>query len=325
MATGNKNNSSKIIKLPTDFTGVSGQQLSRDEVRSRKKKALKRKRAIRKAILSLFMLFIVAIVGFVLAVTVFFKIDTIKAKGSGVYPQKIIIENSGVAVGDSLLLVSESSLSKTLLSNLPFIGSVTIERDLPSTLIINVTDTVTAAAISNNQGSYIFINDEGKVLKADSNVVTEGIPVVAGVEVESYKVGEIITFKTKETGDILIQLLQASSKAGIIWLTEIDLTDVSAITMKYDNRIKILVGPAVKLETKILRAASAIDRENEINQYETGVLDLRTDPKVFFKAGLEETTTEKNSTSKDKSKDKNKNKDNKKNETTETTVETSEN
>lgn len=325
MATGNKNNSSKIIKLPTDFTGVSGQQLSRDEVRSRKKKALKRKRAIRKAILSLFMLFIVAIVGFVLAVTVFFKIDTIKAKGSGVYPQKIIIENSGVAVGDSLLLVNESSLSKTLLSNLPFIGSVTIERDLPSTLIINVTDTVTAAAISNNQGSYIFINDEGKVLKADSNVVTEGIPVVAGVEVESYKVGEIITFKTKETGDILIQLLQASSKAGIIGLTEIDLTDVSAITMKYDNRIKILVGPAVKLETKILRAASAIDRENEINQYETGVLDLRTDPKVFFKAGLEETTTEKNSTSKDKSKDKNKNKDNKKNETTETTVETSEN
>ena len=49
MATPNKNNSSKIIKLPTDFTGVSGQQLSRDEIRSRKKKRLKRRRAIRKA------------------------------------------------------------------------------------------------------------------------------------------------------------------------------------------------------------------------------------------------------------------------------------
>ena len=45
MATGKKNNSSKIIKLPTDFTGGSGQQLSRDEVRSRKKKILKRRRA----------------------------------------------------------------------------------------------------------------------------------------------------------------------------------------------------------------------------------------------------------------------------------------
>ena len=54
-----------------------------------------------------------------------------------------------------------------------------------------------------------------------------------------------------------------------------------------------------------------LDRENEINQYETGVLDLRTDPKVFFKAGLEETTTEKNSTTGDKTKDKNKNKDKK--------------
>ena len=219
----------------------------------------------------------------------------------------------------------QKAISENLFFNLPYVGSVTIEKDLPSTLIINVIDTVASAAISNNKGSYILINDEGKVLNADSQVVTEGIPVVSGVEVESYKVGEAITFKTEETGDILIQLLKASTKAGIIGMTEIDLTDVSAISMKYDNRIKILVGPAVKLETKILRAASAIDRENEINQYETGVLDLRTDPKVFFKAGLEETTTEKNSTSKDKSKDKNKNKDNKKNETTETTVETSEN
>ena len=324
MATPKKNNSSKIIKLPTDFTGVSGQQLSRDEIRSRKKKILKRKRAIRKAMFSLFMLFIAIIVGFVLAVTVFFKIDTITAKGSGVYPQKIIIENSGVAVGDSLLLVSENSVSENLLENLPYVGSVTITRDLPSTLVINVVDTVASAAISNNRGSFILINDDGKVLNADSKIVTKGIPVVAGVEVESYKVGETITFKTEETGDILIQLLKASTKAGIIGMTEIDLTDVSAISMKYDNRIKILVGPAVKLETKILRAASAIDRENEINQYETGVLDLRTDPKVFFKAGLEE-TTEKNSTSEDKTKDKNKNNDNKKNETTETTVKTSEN
>ena len=35
-----KNNTSNIIKLPTGFTGAGGQQLSRDEVRSRKKKRL---------------------------------------------------------------------------------------------------------------------------------------------------------------------------------------------------------------------------------------------------------------------------------------------
>ena len=37
--------------------------------------------------------------------------------------------------------------------------------------------------------------------------------------------------------------------------------------------------------------AAAIERENEINQYEVGVLDLRTEPKVYFKAGDYETTT----------------------------------
>ena len=84
----------------------------------------------------------------------------------------------------------------------------------------------------NNKGSYTLINDAGKVLNADSQVVTEGIPVVSGVEVESYKIGEAITFKTEETGDVLIQLLKASTKAGIIGMTEIDLTDASDITMK---------------------------------------------------------------------------------------------
>ncbi|MBO5857066.1 MAG: hypothetical protein J6Q87_02335, partial [Clostridia bacterium] len=67
MATQKKNNNSNIIKLPTGFTGTSGQQLSRDEIRSRKKKRLKRKRAIRKAIFSFVLLLLVVIIGLVLA------------------------------------------------------------------------------------------------------------------------------------------------------------------------------------------------------------------------------------------------------------------
>ena len=283
MANMKKNNTSNIIKLPTGFTGTSGQQLSRDEVRSRKKKRLKRKRAIRKAIFSFVLLVVVGIIGLALAVTVFFKIDTIKAKGSKAYPQKIILQNCGVETGDSLLLSSEEQIAETLMSSLPFVGSVTIERKLPSTLIINITDTYTAAAIS-NKGNFILINEDGKVLDSDANILSEGIPVVKGVETESFKESETITFKTKENGDILIELLKAVTKAGVTGLTEIDVTDTSDIFMIYNDRIKILVGSSLNLETKILRAAAAIERENEINQYEIGILDLRTEPKVYFKA-----------------------------------------
>lgn len=291
MAPQKKNNSPKIINLPTDFKGVSGQQLSRDEVRSRKKKRLKRKRAIIKALFSLVLLLVVCLVGFVLAVTVFFKVDTIKAKGSVAYPQKIIIENCGVSIGDSLLLTTQSEVSKALISELPFVGEVTIEKELPSTLVINVKDTHTAAAIA-SQGQFILLNEEGKVLNSKSNLLNDGVPVVKGVETESVKDGEIISFKSKENGDILIEILKAVTKAGIDNLTEIDVSDTSAITLRYDNRIKILVGSSVNIETKMLRAAAAIDRENEINQYEVGVLDLRTEPKVYFKTGEEESTTE---------------------------------
>ena len=96
-----------------------------------------------------------------------------------------------------------------------------------------------------------MINENGKVLDSDSDILTEGIPLVAGVEVESFKEGETITFKTEENGDILIEVLKAVTKAGIISLSEIDVTDTSEIFMRYDNRIKILVGSSVNLETKI--------------------------------------------------------------------------
>jgi cell division protein FtsQ len=290
MATQKKNNSSKIIKLPTDFNGVKGQQLSRDEIRSRKKKKLKRRRAIRKAIMSMLLFLIVSAIGLVLAFTVFFKIDTIKVKGGVIYPRKIVVQNCGVVEGDSLLLASSSRVAEALLTSLPYIGSVSITRDLPSTLIINVTDTACAAAIS-NKGTYILINDEGKVLDSDADILSEGIPLVSGVEVAGFKECETITFKTKENGDILIEILKAATEAGIIGLTEIDVTDISDINMKYDNRIKIRVGNSVNLTNKILRAASAIERENEINQYEIGVLDLRTEPRAYFKAGAEDTTS----------------------------------
>ncbi|MBQ6936201.1 MAG: FtsQ-type POTRA domain-containing protein [Clostridia bacterium] len=290
MANGKKNNASNIIKLPTGFTGSGGQQLSRDEVRSRKKKRLKRRRAIRKALLSFVLLLVVGIIGLVLALTVFFKVDTIKVKGSKAYPQKIILENCGVETGDSLLLCGEEQVAENLINSLPFVGSVTIERDLPSTLIINVTDTYSSAAIS-NKGNFILINENGKVLDSDAAILNEGIPMVTGVETESFKESEVITFKTEENGDILIELLKAVKRAGISGLTEIDVTDTSDVFMIYNDRIKILVGSSVNLETKILRAAEAIERENEINQYKVGILDLRTEPKVYFKAGDYETTT----------------------------------
>lgn len=291
MADKRKTNSSKIINLPIDFTGVNGQQLSKDEIRSRKKKRLRRRRAIKRALLSSGLLLIIAVIGFVLAFTVFFKINTINVKGSKVYSPKIILQNCGVVEGDSLLLTNANQIAENLMSTLPYIGSVSITRDLPSTLTINVTDTYTAAAIMNN-GAYILINEKGKVLDDSADIINDGIPVVTGVEVVNFKKGEIITFKNKENGDILIELLKAVTKAGVDRLTEIDVTDTSEIFMKYDNRIKILVGSSVNLETKILRAASAIERENEINQYEIGVLDLRTEPRVYFKAGSDETTTQ---------------------------------
>ncbi len=299
MANNNKKKSN-IINLHTDFAGMGREQLSRDEIRSRKKRKLKRRRAIKKAIFSFLLLVLVGIIGTVLAFTVFFKIDTIKVAGTTVYPQKVVVKTSGVEVGESLLLTNSSAIAQNLMSSLPYIGSVSIERELPSTLIINVTDTFVAGAFM-NKGTFVLINDSGKVLDDSADVLGEGIPVISGVEIKTVKSGETISFKNEDSGNILLELLKSITESGMIGVTEINLKDTSNITIKYDNRIKILFGSEVNLKTKVLRAAAAIERENEINKYEVGVLDLRTEPNAYFKTG-EETTkkTDKNENNKNK-------------------------
>ena len=57
--------------------------------------------------------------------------------------------------------------------------------------------------------------------------------------------------------------------------------------MRYDDRITIKLGTADNVVVKLKRAMAAIEKENQINSYEEGVLDLRTEPYAYFSPGEE--------------------------------------
>ena len=45
------------------------------------------------------------------------------------------------------------------------------------------------------------------------------------------------------------------------------------------------MGSLTNIETKLARGAAALEKENEINAYSEGTLDLKTEPYVYFKSG----------------------------------------
>ncbi len=279
--------SKTVVKPPKPKKSQQG--LSRDEVRSINKKKMRRRRKIKRAILSLVLAVAVLCVGIVLVFSLFFKINTVTVAGDTAYTTKKIVEKSGITIGDNLFKVDEEEISQQISKQLPYIKSATIKRELPDTIVIEVEETKAVACIKNNK-TYVVIDSNGKVLEKAATQLKEKLPVIKNVTTKTVEEGSIIELDNKKRNDTLPQLLSAIEKAELDSLTEIDLKNVNDIKIKYDNRIILKIGNLTNIEKKLARGKKAIENENEINAFAEGTLDLKTDPYAFFKAGIEETT-----------------------------------
>lgn len=266
------------------------ENLSRDEVRSRNKKRIKRKRKIKK--LAVLFLLAVAIIctGVLLALTVFFKINTVKITGAKVYANTQIIEQGGIETGKSLFSITEEELNEILPKRLPYIKSVKLIRKLPDTLTIEVTATRESAAFVSGSG-YVLVDDTAKVLDTNASMLRENVAIVSGVQPKNIVEGEIISLGKTDIDEDFKIVLSTLEKSDFSGVTEIVLTDKGEFKLIYEDRITIKLGTMENLSTKLQRAKAAIDKENLINPYSEGVLDLKTEPYAFFKNGAEDEET----------------------------------
>ncbi len=270
--------------------GAGGKSnLSRDEARSISKKKQERKRQIKKRLGLALLAFVVICVSVILALTVLFKINTIAFKGEKVYSNAQLIEASGVEIGDSLFSVNEEKLSDLLSKKLPYIKSATVSRKLPDTLVIELKAARECAAFTYGEG-YILVDDEGKILDNNATMLRENVAVVSGVSPKSATEGELVSLGNKDITSDFITIISALRENEFNGVTEIRF-EKNEFKVVYQDRIIIKMGAMENLEVKLQRAKAAIDKENQMNPYVEGVLDLGTEPNAYFKAGEEEDVT----------------------------------
>ncbi len=283
-----KRNTRSVTKI-TPPKKKSVESLSRDEIRSINKKRIRRKRKAKRLALLFFLAVAVLSVGVVLVLSVFFKIGTVTIKGDKVYSNKDVILQSGVEVGENLFRVSEDKLNEKLPKALPYIEKVEVERKLPDTVIITVTATREVAALQAGTG-FVLVDHTGKVLDKDASMLREGVALVTGVKPKNIVEGEMIALKNKKLTNEFISLLQGIKESDIKLLTEINVTKSGEYELCYDDRITIKLGTADNVVIKLQRAMAAIEKENQINSYSEGVLDLKTEPYAYFSPGEEDTS-----------------------------------
>ncbi len=226
---------------------------------------------------------VIAIIGVivVLSLTVLFKIDNIVIKGNSIYKTKEITAVLPIENGSNLFLCDTDKASAKLEENLPYIYNAEINRKIPSTVVVNITETPVVYSVKNKDKTFTLLDGRFKVLEVSSKK-NKNTVAINRATLKSAVAGQIAEFSEEKIKDNLLELTDAISRLKLDKVTAIYSSDINNNYIVYDSRITIKLGTLENLDNKIYSALTAIEKLNESNPQAEGVMTISNDKQVYF-------------------------------------------
>lgn len=257
---------------PQRTTPVSKRRRQKQRT-SRSVRARRRTKRLRVLGVLFRLLFVIVLsIAGVMALTVFFKVETIQINGSQRYPAAQLQKTLGVQQGDNLFLWGQHAAVQKLETTYPYIESIQIHRKLPDTLVIDIKESAPVAVIEDN-GQYWLIDRNGKLLENITVVQAQEYPPIVGVQVGKKKVGDTLHASGDETTLVLLQFLRALSESDRIGrMSFLNLTRLYEIHMGYDGKYNVNLGTSEDLQHKLKFLDTIIDEK--LSPSDIGTIDL---------------------------------------------------
>lgn len=224
--------------------------------------------------------FILIVAAIVFGMGVFFRVQTIEVVGAQGYTDEQIIEASGVELGDNLFFINRFSASSLIFTKLPFVEEASIERVMPSKIIITVSES-SAVAYIDWLGQKWMMTANCKMLGSASPEDLEGLIEVLNVspardESGAYRLeaGAILEVDSAERLKLtyLQEILRTMTALDMTAdVDRLDLENPANPTFRYMDRFTVRLGPHDNTDYKLRMLLSAVmQMEDEL----TGVIDL---------------------------------------------------
>ena len=216
----------------------------------------------------------------VLALTLFFRVDTIEVTGQQRYSAEEIQKATGISVGDNLYLLNKFDAVNRLQTALPYIEEVRINRHLPDKLTIEVKECVHTFALS-QEGTVWYISPGGRIVDQGEPPAEADAAVLDGCTLLSPSVGTSLALATEFAAqqESLLSLMSALEHAGVLEkVNAIHLGDLDLLTMDYDGRFQEELRYGADYAQKIRTLEAVVER---LESNESGTIRLtRDDGKV---------------------------------------------
>ena len=238
------------------------------------------------------LLTVVAVVlAMVMALSVFFKVETITISGAEKYSAWQVREASGIEEGDNLLTFSIPRASGQIIAKLSYVDKVRIGIKLPDTVNIYIEERDVAYAIKDTAGSWWLMSSDGKILEQANSALSRthtqvlGVTVENPVENERATATEELPTETNESGELIpvtvtgaqrlsgaLQILKALEANEIVGdAASVDVTRLDDVILWYGTQYQVNLGDLSNMEYKI---ACMNDTILQLSDYQTGVLDV---------------------------------------------------
>ena len=216
----------------------------------------------------------------VLALTLFFKVESVEVTGNSRYSAQEIQDACGVSLGDNLYLLSKPDMVQRLHQQLPYIDEVRITRRLPNTLCVQVTEFTTVYAVE-QEGTVWLLTSGGKIVETAAE--RGDTPLIDGCELLAPSLGGDVSFalELQNRRESLFALLTALESAELTGdVRAIHLGDPTVLSMDYTERFTVEM-PYGADYPRLLRYLTLVIEELETNL--TGVIDLTRDGEPHFR------------------------------------------
>lgn len=249
-------------------------QMTRGEMRRRRRR--------RRWLAFFFVVFLMA-VGFILSVTVLFKVkhivvenlDKTTPANTGIYTEDAILGALAVPLEENLFGFSAAEKQAEMELQLPYLETIKVRRRLPDTVVVQVAPATESWCAKTDSG-WAILSDGLKVLKVQTDQPAD-LPVITGLGVNAPTAGRFLSLTTEAQSEQIADLMEqlyAQDLAGSC--TRIDMGLGTDAYFVYDGRVKVLLGTFNNLDYKLSVAALLL--KNESGEYlsstDRGTLDV---------------------------------------------------
>lgn len=221
----------------------------------------------------------------ILALTLFFRVDTVVVSGQERYTAQEIQDATGIQSGDNLFLLNKYEVAGYIVETLPYIEEIRINRKLPDTLIIEVQECDTPLAVI-QEGSAWLVSPKGKIVEQKKALSAKGYGTIEGCQLLAPSVGTPIAMATEyaDRQTSLQELLLALESAEMLEKVDaIRLSDAETLYMDYGGRFTVKMPYRADYAVK-LRALQLALESGKIQDNMSGTFDMmRENGETYFR------------------------------------------